>query len=235
MATFLFVPGAWHRGWAFDPVRAGLEALGHAVVTPDLPLEAGEATLERWVAFIGDLAGRQGEPVVLAGHSRGGIVISQVAETAPRTVRALVYISAFLVPGGSSINDLVGSTPRNEDFAAGLSPTPDGLCLALTPEAAMATFYNRCPAGLAGVFARRLVPEPMQPMGATLALSDDHFGRVPRHYIECTDDLAIPLAQQRAMQAALPCATVATLDSDHTPMLCCPDALVDALHAIAGI
>lgn len=233
MATFLFVPGAWHGGWAFDTTRTGLEALGHRVIAPDLPTENGKATLDRWAALIADLAGRQAEPVILAGHSRGGVVISQAAEVAPQAVRALVYISAFLVPSGSSLNDQVGAAPRNEVFAAGLSPTPDGLSLALTPEAAMATFYNRCLEDLARMFARRLAPEPMQPMDAKLALSDGRFGKIPRHYIECTDDRAIPIAQQRAMQAALPCASVTTLDSDHTPMLCCPDALVEALDAIA--
>ena len=80
----------------------------------------------------------------------------------------------------------------------------------------------------------RIVPEPIAPLITPLALSEARFGSVPRHYIECTDDQAIPLRQQRAMQAVLPCASVTTLDSDHSPFLTCPDALVDALDRIVA-
>lgn len=48
------------------------------------------------------------------------------------------------------------------------------------------------------------------------------FGRVPRHYIECSDDRVLLLAQQRAMPATLPCASAATLESDHFPFLTYP-------------
>src|ERR1700757_4131443 len=39
MATFALVHGAWHGGWAWDPLAAELQARGHDVLAPDLPCE----------------------------------------------------------------------------------------------------------------------------------------------------------------------------------------------------
>lgn len=235
MATFVMIHGAWHGGWAFDPIRAGLESRGHRMLAPDLPdlHQPKKVTLAGWADFAADLARAQAEPVILCGHSRGGIVISEAAERAPEAVRALVYISAFLIPSGQSLQDLVADEPRIPEFEGGLSPVAGGAAIALSAEGATAAFYHRAPAEMRAFALARIVPEPAQPFGVPLSLSAERFGRVPRHYVECTDDRAIPIAQQRSMQAALPCASVTTLDSDHSPFLTCPDELVDALDRIA--
>jgi pimeloyl-ACP methyl ester carboxylesterase len=238
MATFLMIHGAWHDGHAFDPLRAGLEARGHILLAPTLPGIGGDdaalaaVTLAGWADFVADGARRQAAPVILCGHSRGGIVISEAAERAPEAIAALVYISAFLIPSGRMLNELVAEAPRIPEFDAGLSPVANGAALAISPAGALATFYNRAPAAAARAACARLTPEPLAPFGTPLALTPALYGRVPRHYIECTEDRAIPLAQQRAMQAALPCASVTTLESDHSPFLTCPGPLVEALDHI---
>lgn len=239
MATFLMIHGAWHGGWSFEPLRAALEASGHRMIAPDLPGIGGDedalqaVTLNGWAAFVADLAEAQAEPVILCGHSRGGIVISQAAERAPGAIAALVYISAFLVPDGKSLNDMVSDEPRIPEFANGLSPTTKGAALALTPEGAVAAFYHLTPEPARSDAASRITPEPLAPLGTALSLSEAGFGSIPRHYIECSQDRAIPLSQQRAMQADLPVVSVATLESDHSPFLTCPDLLVKQLLRIA--
>lgn len=239
MATFLMIHGAWHGGWCFDPVRLLLEKSGHIVIAPTLPGIGGSArelaavTLAGWGTYVAELAGEQDEPVILCGHSRGGIVISDAAERAPEAVRALVYISAFLVPDGKSMNAIVDSAPRLAEFETGLSLAAGGAALALSGDAAESAFYNACPQDQRAIARARLTPEPMAPLGTPLALTQARYGSVSRHYIECTQDRAIPLWQQRAMQEALPCASVITLESDHSPFMGCPEALADALERIA--
>lgn len=237
MTTFLMIHGAWHGGWSFEPLREGIEAAGHRLIAPDLPGMGGDdaalaaVTLEGWADYVAGLA-RANAPVILCGHSRGGIVISSAAERAPDAIAALVYISAFLIPSGRSLNDLVDEAPRIDAFNDGLSPVANGAALALSAEGAAATFYHRSPAAAREDACARLTPEPVAPLGTKLALTEGRFGSVPRHYIECTDDQAIPISQQRSMQSALPVASVTTLDSDHSPFLTCPDALVSALLKI---
>ena len=62
MTTFALVHGAWHGGWAFDPVAEHLRAAGHGVVAPDLPCEDQEAGA---AVEIGRIAGAGHKTVLL--------------------------------------------------------------------------------------------------------------------------------------------------------------------------
>ncbi|MGQ0621449.1 MAG: alpha/beta fold hydrolase [Panacagrimonas sp.] len=239
MATFLMIHGACHGGWCFEPLRPLLASRGHALIAPTLPgMDGGDlpltaVTLDLWADFVAHLARQQGEPVILCGHSRGGIVISSAAERAPEVIRALVYITAFLLPSGQSLRAFQLAAP-NPRFAATLSPNADRTAVVFNPATAAEVLYHRAPkTGQAAALAR-LVPEPMKPLATPLILSDERFGHVPRHYIECSDDQAILPARQREMHTALRCSSVTILDCDHSPFLSCPEALADALDRIAA-
>ncbi len=239
MASFLMIHGAWHGGWCFDRLRAPLEARGHVMVAPTLPGIGGTpralaaVTLDDWAAFAVEQARALPAPVILCPHSRGGIVASMAAERDPGAFAALVYLAAFLLPDGASMNDVRSANPRDSLYQSGLAPAARGAAVTLSAEAAIEAFYSDCTPKDRQAFAARLVPEPVAPLGTRLALTKERFGSVPRHYIECTRDGAIPLALQRSMQAALPCASVATLESGHSPFLSMPCQLADVLHIMA--
>lgn len=234
MATFLMIHGAWHGGWCFDALRHPLAQAGHSLLAPDLPgMGTGNATLPQWADFVAAHALAQPEPVILCGHSRGGLVISEAAQRAPDAIAALVYIAAFLLPSGRSFFEELKSTPRTADFEAGLCVSTEGTSVTLSMQAARATIYHLTPTEIAEDACSKLVAEPLAPSLTPLSLSPERYGRVPRHYIECTEDRAVPLAQQRAMQATMPCRQTISLTSDHSPFASRPAELVAALDRIA--
>jgi pimeloyl-ACP methyl ester carboxylesterase len=110
MAGFVLIHGSWHGGWCFDLVADILRARGHTVVAPTLPGMGGTAeemaavTLASWGEFAAqhcrDLKAQGVGPVVLAGHSRGGLVVSTAAERDTQAMDALVYICAMMLPSG---------------------------------------------------------------------------------------------------------------------------------------
>lgn len=61
------------------------------------------------------------------------------------------------------------------------------------------------------------------------APTDERYGSIPCHHIECTYDRKIPTNTQRAMHRVAGVASVTMLESDHSPFLSCPAALVDKL------
>lgn len=233
------IHGAWHGGWCFDRLRPLLEVAGHSMTAPDLPGMGDDAkalagvTLDGWADFVIETARVLAGPVILCGHSRGGIVISQAAERAPDLFATLVYISAVLARDGDSLYDTIASRPENPDFAAGLRPVADGLGVAVSAAPAIATFYGLCDPADQQLAVARLLAEPVRPLGTPVRTSAERFGTVPRHYVECRHDRTFPLDLQRAMQAALPCASVTTLESDHSPFLSVPEQLAAALITIA--
>jgi len=241
MAGFVLIHGSWHGGWCFDPVADLLRARGHTVVAPTLPAMGGTAeemaaiTLGEW----GDFAAQHcrdlktalgGAPVVLAGHSRGGLVVSTAAERDPSAMDALVYICAMMLPSGVSRAEFKAMEEPNPDFDAIISKVHDGVATVVDPARAGPVFAQLSPPELVAGVLPRLVAEPPGPRAATLQLTAERWGSRPRTYVECTADRTIPITSQRRMQAMSPGARVVTLDADHSPYLSRPVELADALE-----
>jgi pimeloyl-ACP methyl ester carboxylesterase len=237
MATFVMIHGAWHGGWCFDILKPLLEAPGHRMVAPDLPGMGGDeaalaaVTLADWAEFTADLCRQAHEPVILCGHSRGGIVISEAAERAPDSIAALVYICAMLLPTGVSREEVRKISVPNPAFNAIRFNVAGGTVI--DPAHAPAVFAQLSPEHLAKSAAARLLTEPFAPSATTLQLTDARYGSVPRHYIECIHDLTIPIEDQRRMQSEQPCLSVTSLDADHSPFLSRPVELSKALLSIS--
>lgn len=239
MATFILIHGAWHGGWSFELIRPMLEAEGHEVIAPDLPgmggtdAELASATLAGWAGFVADLCRNAQKPVILAGHSRGGLVLSETAERAPNEIAALVYICAMMLPSGMSREQWRDKAEPNPAFRAIVQPMANGVATTIDRAHAAPIFAQLSPPDLVEKAFDRLMAEPDQPRLTELHLTAANYGSVPRHYIECTNDRTIPIADQRMMQSLQPCDSVTTLDADHSPFLSRPRELADALLTIA--
>lgn len=189
--------------------------------------------LSKWTLAISDEVVQAFEPVVLVGHSRGGLVISEVGEIVPDRIKRLVYLAAFLVPDGKTLADMLASVPDNPVAAGAIVMREDGTSSTIAPAKVAPVFYNTTPPALAARAASLLSPEPMMSFTTPVRISAARYGRVKRAYIECAQDNAIPIVLQRKMQQALPCEPVVTLDTDHSPFFSAPDALCRALIAMS--
>lgn len=236
MATFILIHGSWHGGWCFDAVKALLEAQGHAVIAPDLPgmggtdEEMAQITLQGWGDFAAELCRNASQkPVILAGHSRGGLVVSQAAETAPEAINAIVYICAMMLPDGMSRAQFKDLEEPNPAFDTLISKTPGGHGSIITGANPQAVFAQLSPPDAVAAAMARLVSEPHGPRATPVHVTPERWGGIPRTYVECTADRTIPISSQRRMLALSPGARVVTLDADHSPFLSRPQALAQAL------
>jgi pimeloyl-ACP methyl ester carboxylesterase len=237
VATFVLISGAWHAGWCWGRVVPLLEASGHRVIAPDL-LGMGEdltplsnVTLARWANQVAKIVLVEPEPVILVGHSRGGVVISETAERVPSKIRTLVYLSAFLLADGETLAEILGLTADTPSEI--LEGNAEGTTTIL-PEQVGPIFFNTTSEEWVATAKKQLGPEPMTVFFTPLKLTPENFGRVPRAYIECLQDRAVPLELQRTMQAKSPCKPILTLDTDHSPFYSAPDQLADRLNVIAA-
>ena len=64
-----------------------------------------------------------------------------------------------------------------------------------------------------------------------LQITDENFGKIPKYYVECTEDRAIPIEVQRAMYKGK-IEKVYTLNSSHTPNFSQPENLANILLEI---
>ena len=237
MSIFVLIPGAWHGAWCWQRVTPLLIAAGHEVRTPEL-LGMGEDTtplsavsLGVWADQIAGLVVRESEPVILVGHSRGGVVISEAAERAPDRIATLVYLAGSMLPDGAAILDYVPQP--DPDGPQVLDMREDGSAMLLDPFLTM-SFYNATSEEWASLARSKLTYEPLGVHATPLRLTAERFGRVRRAYIRTTQDNAVTTDMQDRMLADLPCDPVLTLDTDHAPFFSNPEALVDCLLSIAS-
>lgn len=113
-ARVVLVHGAWHRGVSWVPVVEALAARGVEAVAPDLPSDvAGVGHTELVDAVLAvagggpDGSGPRGEgpPIVLVGHSLGGLVATAAAGRVADRARALVLVAAFVPEPGRPYRD----------------------------------------------------------------------------------------------------------------------------------
>lgn len=115
--TVVLVHGAFADASGFAGVIRELENAGHPVVAPPNPLRSVASDAAGIAAAVSAIDG----PVVLVGHSYGGAVITVAG--VEDNVKALVYLSAYVLEEGESLGELQGGFP-DSPLAEGLVYTP---------------------------------------------------------------------------------------------------------------
>ena len=118
--TVVLVHGAFADSSSWNGVIAQLREDGYPVIGVANPLRALHSDAEFLRSVLDSVDG----PIVIAGHSYGGSVMSEAADGNPK-VRALVYVASFLLDEGESTGELAGKFPGNE-LGPALRPVPVG-------------------------------------------------------------------------------------------------------------
>ena len=241
MAVFVLVHGGWHGGWCWERVSPLLEEAGHQVLSPDLPGHGTDHTppsarpWEHYVPFVAALAAAQSDPVILVGHSSGGMIISEVARRQPGDVATLVYLAAFLLPAGSTPREVMGDGSASR-LTNAIVVDPIAGVTTIRREMARDVFYHDCSEADVAWALERLQPEPLIPPDTADAA--DHTPAVepliPRIYIETLLDRALPLDVQRRMYQTIPTEAVYSMETSHSPFLSAPHQLAGILGSLAG-
>lgn len=242
MATYpvkriILVHGAAHGAWCWEEVVPLLAAVGFDVVAIDLPglgadrTPPGDVTLDGYRAAVVDAVVASPEPVTLVGHSMGGIPISLAAESEPQRIRRLVYLAALLPQDGERLIDLVDD--RGPSAARTAGPWSQTEALELDPRMAREIFYNTCSADKARRAAARLRPQATRPMSEPARLSAARWGRVPKTYVVCEQDQALPPTRQHWFCGRMPEVRKLSMKTDHSPFYSDPQGLAALIAAEA--
>jgi pimeloyl-ACP methyl ester carboxylesterase len=278
--AFVFVHGAWHDAATWRLVTPLLEARGHVVRAMDLPgagrnakaprsyglrpLDLAAFAIERSpnaevsqqdrtravVALIDEVTRNQAGPVVLVGHSLGGLTVSAVAEAIPERVSAVVYLTAFLLPPGMTAHTMIEHPIMADSLVPSLFLADPGLVQAvrIDPRSDRLNYVRQAKSALYGDLSDADLQVALshlhcdEPLGVVLNpvhVTPTRFGQVHRHFIRCLNDKAIPIGAQDFMIGAIDERTFGptqshTLATSHSPFYAQPSALAAILVEIAG-
>jgi len=213
-----FVDGAGWRGVYDILKRDGFNV--SIVQNPTLSLADDVAVTKRTIAA-------QDGPVVLVGHSYGGVVVSEAGTH--EKVKSVVYIAAFAPDKGESVSSLIANPPAGAPVPPILPPV-DGF-LFLDRAKFAASFAADVDTGTAAFMADSQVPWGVEAL--TGAVSEPAWRSKPSYYLVATDDRMIPPPAQRAM-AEHAGATVVETAASHSVYVSKPEAVVELIERAAA-
>jgi pimeloyl-ACP methyl ester carboxylesterase len=222
----VLVHGALTDASIWAGVSGRLQSQGYQVLAPAMPMRS----LDGDVSYLQALLRSIDRPVVLAGHSWGGTVISHPV-FADAQVKGLVFLSAFQPQASESTADLNGKFPGSllAEPRVRVRARPGGSDLYLKPE------------HFAEVYAGDLDPETVAVMAAAqrpidpaalgeVFVGDAAWASVPSWTLVSTDDSSLPPAAMRFMAERAGSHTIEVACSHASPVSQ-PDAVVELLHA----
>lgn len=238
--TFILIHGSWHSAWNWHKVLPILKRRGHRAIALDLPgmgrdkTPIQEVKMKSSVEKICQLIDEQDQKVILVGHSKNGIMISQAAEYRPEKIEKLIYLAAYLIPNGKTQREY-SVLDVNGVLKPYVTQYPDLNAHELQPEIYKEGLYHDCNDDIVELAKVLLSKEPVESGTTPLQLSAPNFGRVPRYYIECTEDRAVTPFIQRKMYEETRCERVYQMATSHSPFFSKPDELCEILCEIASL
>ena len=221
--NIVLVHGAWADGSSWSKIIPILQAKGLHVVAVQNPL----TSIAEDVAATNRIINAQDGPVLLAGHSYGGAVITEAGNN-PKVV-GLVYVAAFAPDEGETLGGLAQGFPAPPLFAE-IQQIEDGYLL-LTPK------------GLTESFAQDLSAEEKKTMIATQAathasllstpITKAAWHTKPSWFVIASNDRAIA-PEQEISTAKRMNATTLTVTSSHVAMLAQPQKVADFIIEAAA-
>jgi pimeloyl-ACP methyl ester carboxylesterase len=223
MSTYLLVHGGFTDSAYWGETAAALRHRGHRVLLAELPSTGTDPAalggLADDAAEVRRMLDRAGEPVVLVGHSSGGMVITEVADH-PAIART-VYVGAFWPERGQTLFTTVGA-----DAIGFVEPTPDGTAFAVVDDWELVRYslYDDVDDAVGrATFARLMLSSAAAGTTPTTAPERHH----PVTYVVLERDRAVPTAAQGIL--AKKADRVERLATGHVPMLADPEGLAAIL------
>jgi len=196
--TIVLVHGAWADATGFDAQIRALQGRGFHCIAPANPLR----DVRTDAASIAGLLRSIDAPIVLAGHSYGGAVITNAA-TGVEQVMALVYLNGWVPDEGESVKELFERNP-NPDLPPTLRPVPttradgsDDADLYIDQEGFLTAFAGDVDRDTARVMAA--AQRPFANAAFESRSGEPAWRSIRSWYLLGTEDKAIPPDTQRFM------------------------------------
>ena len=221
-ASIVLVHGGFVDGSGWEGVYRILKNDGYRVSivqNPTTSLADDVAATKRVIA-------QQEGPVVLVGHSYGGVVITEAGNHPG--VAGLVYITAFAPDRGESVAALIKDAPAGAPVPP-ILPPQDGF-LALDKARFAASFAADVAAEKAEFMANSQVPWGVAALNG--AVSEPAWKSKPSWYLVATDDHMIPPPAQRAMSSRAG-SSVVEVKGSHAIYVSQPKAVAELIQKAA--
>lgn len=236
--VFIFVHGSWHGNWQWYKIEDKLQTAGYKTLSINLPGHGVDSTkpknveLADYTLAVTRVIDEIDTPVILVGHSLGGIVISEVAEARPTKICKLVYLSAFMLQDGETLFELASQDLNSKILPNIIIDSVQGR-IDIKKEMVGEIFYNKCPRNTKILSKNLITAQPLKPVLTPISLTKKNYGSICAYYIETKKDNSITPYLQKKMYSAYPNTCLFSIRTDHSAFFSKVKRLNQILIAIA--
>jgi pimeloyl-ACP methyl ester carboxylesterase len=220
--SIVLVHGGFVDGSGWEDVSKQLKKDGYNVAVVQNPT----ISLTDDVAFTKRVIDAAPGPVLLVGHSYGGVVITEAGNN--EKVKGLVYVAAFAPDKGESVDSLIKNPPPGAAVPP-ILPPQDGFLL-LDQKKFAASFAADVDPKKASFMAESQVPWGVNAL--TGAVTEASWKVKPSYYLIAKDDKMIPPPAQRGMSQRIN-ASVVEVAGSHAVYVSQPKAVADLIKKAA--
>lgn len=220
--SVVLVHGGFVDGSGWEGVHRALRSSGYTVAVVQNPT----LSLAGDVDATNRVIDSQNGPVVLVGHSYGGVVITEAGRN-PK-VEALVYIAAFAPDLGESVGSLIKDPPPGAPVPP-IMPPQNGF-LFLDRDKFAQSFAADVDPDKAAFMADSQVPWGVEALSG--AVGEPAWKTKPSWYLVATDDRMIPPPAQQFM-AQRAGATIVEQPGSHSVYVSHPDKVAELIEQAA--
>ncbi|MFI7065181.1 alpha/beta hydrolase [Kribbella sp. NPDC050124] len=225
--TIVLLHGAYADGSSWSGVTSRLQRDGYNVVAPAVPLRGIASDTSYLSGVLATIPG----PKVLVGHSYGGALVSELADTAG--VKSLVYVAAFIPEAGETLGALNSQFPGSElgPDTTNVISYPGGVDLALKPETAGPILAADIPARQGAVFLA--AQRPVAAAAFSEPIQETAPAALPKYAVIPTGDKAIAPAAERFMATRAGAKKIEIDGASHLVAVSQPAAVTDVIERAA--
>jgi len=232
--TFVLIHGSWHGGWAWQAVIRDLAAKGFQVHAPTLPGHGPRAMREGIThqgcvdTVVTYIQQHRLKDIILVGHSFGGSVIQKVAQEIPNPIAHIVFLDALILQDQECVFDNLPA-----DYVAlfnNLAGASSDNTMLIPWKIWRDNFIQDVPECVARSIWEQLSPEPNQVNLDKLDLKGFYSLAIPRSFIYCRQDKALPPGYfHPRMSSRLGAFKFLEMDGSHEVMFTRPAELADQI------
>jgi pimeloyl-ACP methyl ester carboxylesterase len=229
--TIVLIHGAFADSSSWDGVAKRLTAKGYPVLSVANPLRGVGSDAQYAASVMSAIKG----PLVLVGHSYGGMVISKAAEGNPE-VKALVYVAAFAPEQGETVAGLAGKFPGStlgDALADPVTLADGGKDLYIRQDSFPQQFAADVAPQQAALMAAGQRPVTVAALNE--AANGSGWTQLPSYFVYGTADKNVPPEAMRFMaRRAHAKDVVEVMGASHVVMVSHPDVVAKVIEEAAG-
>jgi len=203
MKKYIFIHGASQGSWCWHKIEDLLKSKNIDYEAPDLPGHGNDKTplhkitFNKYVESIRKIIKKTDKKIILAGHSMGGFIASQVAELDYKKIDKIIYIASLIPKNNETISGILKMDKKSKLLQNSII-SEDKSYIELNLNNINEILFNNCSSEDIEFGKQKLCKQATLPFNTPIKLTEK-FEKIPKYYIKTLYDNSLSIELQNEL------------------------------------